>query len=177
MLYKKSTNDCFFIILSFISTLVLNIILFIFLIVLFSVLYYLLKTPIKNLVNIFPPYILNNDILELASLPFSLFIFPFTITFIKKIRCIKSLYIFLIKKFLPPSEHKNTTYSSLEEQEFKKFRYEDYIFILFEIYKIKRENNTFILYSTTKLQYTDIKNLKNFYTYKTNILFNINHKD
>jgi hypothetical protein len=106
-----------------------------------------------------------------------LFIFPFTITFIKKIRCIKSFYICLIKKFLSPSEHKNTTYSSLEEQEFKKFRYEDYIFILFEIYKIKRENNTFILYSTTKLQYTDIKNLKNFYTYKTNILFNINHKD
>ena len=154
MLYKKSTNDCFFII----STLVLYIILF-----------FLFTYPLQ--------YIVNNDILELAFLPFSLFIFPFTITFIKKIRCIKSFYICLIKKFLSPSEHKNTTYSSLEEQEFKKFRYEDYIFILFEIYKIKRENNTFILYSTTKLQYTDIKNLKNFYTYKTNILFNINHKD
>ncbi len=141
--------------------------------ILFSFLYYFSKKYLNHLFQYFSPYILNKTVLEYSLFPLSLIIFPFSITLIKKWNFIKLIHICLIERFLTHSMHDNSTYSSLEDQEFKKSKLYDYIFIFFEIYKIKRGENTFTLYSKTKLQFTDIKNLKNFYTYNTNILFNI----
>ena len=130
MPYQKSYGQKWFMLLSIFSTLILLLILTFALMILFSFLYYFSKKYLNHLFQYFSPYILNKTVLEYSLFPLSLIIFPFSITLIKKWNFIKLIHICLIERFLTHSMHDNSTYSSLEDQEFKKSKLYDYIFII-----------------------------------------------